>query len=333
MNAALTRRRALTVAAAAAGFGLYGLAPGRSQAAPPLHRWRGVVLGAQASILLNHPHRDAAEVLIRGCVAEIARLESVFSLYRPDSALTRLNRDGVLVQPPLELVQLLSESRQYARMTSGAFDVTVQPLWQLYATHFSSRDADPAGPSAAAIAAARALVDYCAVSVAADRIVLSRPGMAVTLNGIAQGYITDRVADLLRAGGLEHVLIDLGEIRALGPHADGRPWRIGLADLHDRAASCETIKLSEGAVASSSGQATRFEPSGRFHHLFDPVTGESAGRYLGVTVLAPRATEADALSTAFAVMPLQSAKTCIDRLRSVRARWLLADGSVVEYRT
>ena len=226
MTAPITRRRTLTIAASMAGLGVVPWLAGiGGAAAGELRRWRGTALGAKATILLNHPDGAAAERLIGACIAEITRLEKVFSLYRGDSALSALNRDGVLADPPPDLVRLMAESRRISELSAGAFDVTVQPLWRLYAAHFSEPGADPKGPPAQAIAQALSLVDYGAVTVDSGRIALARPGMAVTLNGIAQGYITDRVAELLRRAGADRVLIDLGEARGLGRHPSGRPWR------------------------------------------------------------------------------------------------------------
>ncbi|GLI92758.1 hypothetical protein LMG27198_17500 [Methylocystis echinoides] len=98
--------------------------------------------------------------MIAACVAEARRLEAVFSLCRPDSALCRLNRDATLEAPPADLLRLLSECREMHDLTSGAFDPTVQQLWNLYASHFSRADADPAGPGSARIAAALAHVGW-----------------------------------------------------------------------------------------------------------------------------------------------------------------------------
>ena len=137
---------------------------------------------------------------------------------------------------------------------------------------------------------------------APDRIRLAA-GMAVTLNGIAQGYITDRIAALLRRRGWSNVLINLGEIRALDGRPDGMPWTVAL----DRPISLQTdlpvLRVRDCAVATSSGAGTMFDAAGRHHHLFDPWTGRSASACLQVTVVAPRATLADALSTALFVAP------------------------------
>ena len=278
-----------------------------SMASPLLRRWRGAALGGPASIAVHHPDPGEADRLIERCVAEIGRLESIFSLYRPDSTLCRLNREGHLDGPPSDLVVLLSDCVRFSRLTGGAFDVTVQPLWQLYADHFSRADAAADGPGRDALECARALVGYGGLLIDADRIAFAKSGMAVTLNGIAQGFITDRVVAVLRSGGCDSVLADLGEIRALGTHPSGQAWRVGLADpwVPDRIA--RTLEVADRAVATSAVSGFQFDTSGRFHHLLDPVTGISAARYASVSVVARDATTADALSTALTLMPIAEA--------------------------
>lgn len=296
----ISRRRFLLVAAAAAGL------PRAAAAAVRPVEWRGVALGAPARLVLHHPDRAAALALLRDCRAEIERLENIFSLYRPGSSLVRLNRDGRLAAPPLDLVRCLGEALRMAALSRGAFDPSVQPLWALYARHFAAPDADPAGPSAADIAAARARVDWRKVGLAPSAITLA-PGMALTLNGIAQGYASDRVAELLRSRGAGTVLVHLGETRGLGRPADGG-WRVGLPDGR-------VMELSgDAAVATSSPDGTRFSPV--CHHLFDPATGRSAVAASEVTVRAPTAALADALSTTLAVAPALR-----QRLRALVAGW------------
>jgi hypothetical protein len=110
------------------------------------------------------------------------------------------------------------------------------------------------------------------------RIALARPRMGLTLNGIAQGYVTDRVTEILRDNGCDRILANMGcsELRTIGRHADGRPWRIGLADPRRPENVVAALDLCDRALCTSGGYGTKFEPTGRFHHLFDPDTGASA---------------------------------------------------------
>ena len=260
--------------------------------------------------------------------AQVARLERVFSLYQQESAICRMNRDGRLADPPLELVRLLGESAQFSSLTAGAFDATVQPLWALYAAHFQRPGADPAGPPEAHVEQALRRVGYRAVDIGGGSVGFSRPGMAVTLNGIAQGFITDRIVELLRGEGIDRSLVDMGETRAIGGRPTGGPWVVGLEDPSHPGRVAERIAIENQAVATSGGYGTPIDPAGRFNHLFDPRTGATSWRYRAVSVVAPTATTADALSTAFSLMPLEETRAVVERL-GVRAYFALPDGSRV----
>ncbi|HET9069968.1 MAG TPA: FAD:protein FMN transferase [Amaricoccus sp.] len=282
----LTRRRAIGLLAAAAGL---PIALRATRATAEVVTWHGRALGAPATLILHHPDRPAAERLVAACAAELDRLEGILSLYRPESALSQLNRTGALAAPPPELVAILADCRRFHALTAGAFDPTVQPLWRLYAEHFQAGGA-PAGPEPQALANARAMVGLDAVKANPDRIALGRPGMALTLNGIAQGWITDRIVDRLRAAGITSTLVDMGEIRGLGT------WQVDIAGTD------ETRGLTDRAIATSAPQGFAFDPARRFTHLIDPRTGATPARYARVTVTAPTAAEADALSTGLALI-------------------------------
>jgi thiamine biosynthesis lipoprotein len=297
----LSRRTAIGVIATAIGLPFL---PRHAQAADAqLFRWRGTAMGAASSIELYHTDRNQARALIADCVAEIDRLENFLSLYRPDSSICQLNRQGRLDNPPQELVQLLAEAKLFSEASGGAFDVTVQPLWALYAAHFGRPGADPDGPPEAAIAAARAKVDYRKIAFDAGGVELLEKGMALTFNGIAQGFVTDKVSDLLRSRGMQHVLVHLDKVRSIGPHADGRPWTVGIADPQSPDRALSTIEVIDKAVGTSGGYGTVFDAAGRFTHLFVPSTGHSAHFNAEVTTVTDTAVRADALSTTLSVVP------------------------------
>lgn len=280
-----TRRRFLAILAGATALPVIG-----ARASTNVAQWRGIALGAEAQIILDHPDADR---LIAKAVAEIHRLEGVFSLYQTDSQLSRLNRDGALQDPAFEMIELLSSCSTLNARTNGAFDPSIQPLWALHATAFAAGTT----PSAAEIVQTRAMTGWQHVRFSTREISFARDGMALTLNGIAQGYIADKVTALFRSNGIENVLVNTGEIAALGVTPDGDAWQVKLAGFADQG-----VTLSGTAVATSAPLGTAFDQQGHVGHILDPRTGVSGGIWSGVSVVATSATEADGLSTAFCLM-------------------------------
>ena len=148
--------------------------------------------------------------------------------------------------------------------------------------------------------------------------------MAMTLNGIAQGYITDRIGDLLRERGFQHVLVDMGEQLALGPKWDGEAWRVGIADPAEPGKALLELPVRHGAIATSGGYGYHFDGAGHFAHILDAGTGAPARRWASVTVLADRAATADGLSTALSVVPAERARVLLSN--GARA-FLIPEGS------
>ncbi|HWK37708.1 MAG TPA: FAD:protein FMN transferase [Hyphomicrobium sp.] len=310
MRTSLDRRKVITLCAAMGGAALVPLGASRRPGAEPLVEWTGVMLGAVATLRLSHPDRRTGEELLRRAVAEARRLEAIFSIYRDDTAVSELNRNGVLVAPPAELVHLLGLCDDIWRTTGGVFDPTVQPLWRCYADHFASAGADPAGPSREALAAAVKLVGWSNVRFSRDRIALVQRGMGLTLNGIAQGYITDRVVDLLRQEGIGSSLVDMGEIRTVGHRPGGGAWQVAV----EMAKSPRTFDLVDKAVATTGASGFQFDAEGRCNHLFNPATGHCAKPATSLSVVAPTAAVADGLSTAFALMDESARHRVLARL-------------------
>ncbi len=277
----MNRRRFLAITAGA-------LAAGNLADAAPVRQWTHSALGARVTLTLAHPDGDG---IARRAFAEIDRLEDIFSLYRGTSALARLNAMGSLAAPPFELLECLGLCGTAHRATAGLFDPTVQPLWALYASSHAAGHA----PDSAQIAGVLRATGWSGVTASADQITL-RPGMALTLNGVAQGYVADRVAARLRAEGLSDVLVDTGEL-----HAIGGDWPVAL-DAGGATPAGE-VSLRDTALASSAPLGTVFDAEGRVGHILDPRTGiPAAPRWRLISVTAPRAALADALSTAMVLM-------------------------------
>lgn len=274
MRPNFSRRRFLTIAASFAAL------PAQ---ATEVVRWRGQALGAKASMTLTGLSTADAQPIFRAVEQELARLELIFSLYRDNSEISQLNRTGRLVAPSSELLDVLSLSGALHAATDGAFDPTVQPLWLALANGGDT-------------AQARAAIGWENVRFDTGSVRLTRPGMALTLNGIAQGYITDRIAALLRRRGLGHLLIDMGEIVAVGGRTDGQDWEAGIATPEN--AIVHHVALRNRGLATSSPFGTGLAKDGTIGHIIDPAGTIRPAKQRLVSVSAPKAAVADGLSTA-----------------------------------
>lgn len=275
--------------------------------------WRERALhGFGTTLWLRAGHADAAlaERGLDAAVAAIRRVEGLMSLFDAGSALSQLNRDGVLADPHPDLVRVLRLASRVSASSRGAFDITVQPLWQLW--HRATRDGRV--PSAAELRAARALAGWRDVRVSNTRIRFARPGMAITLNGIAQGYAADSAREALRAHGIGDALLDTGEWQAMGRAPEGGRWQLGLADPRDAGRLLATLTADGRAVACSSDDKLAFSTDRVHHHILDPRSGRSPPHLASVVVAAPSCALADALTKVMFMHPAREAP-------ALAARW------------
>lgn len=308
----ISRRRAIAIFAATAAGAAFMRNPSASAADA---EWRGTAMGADARLVFSGVSQSRARAMTDDVVSEIHRLEDALSLFRPESEISRFNRSGFLQHPSLDFRRALEIALRISGETDGLFDPTVQALWDAHCDWFRN-DPEADLPPEPIVRAAQAHVNWQGIQKADNEIRLGA-GQRITLNGMAQGYITDRIADLLRSRGFEHVLIDLGELRALGPRTSGEAWEV------DRR-SGEILFLTEGALATSEGEGCRLGANGRAHHLFDPRSGRSAGKWRSITVHHASAAVADALSTGLYAASVGAMARICSRIDGLRV-WATAD--------
>ncbi len=291
----LTRRRFLSISASSAAvLALNPLAAIASQGHQS--RWYGQALGARVSMQLPGVSAKQARPVFKAVERELARLERVFSLFDGQSELSRLNAAGRLNAPSADLVSVLRLCDRLHSTSQGAFDPTIQPLWLLYAQAAQKGvSVDPKNE-----ADARRRIGWTHVQFSAEEIRLQRPGMALSLNGIAQGYVTDQIAAVLRQHELTNVLIDMGEVAALGHRPDGPGWTVGVA-MPD-GTLINRIILKDRALATSSPFGTVLDAQGRMGHILDPRGSGRGPVHQLVSVSSQSAAVADGLSTAGCLM-------------------------------
>ncbi len=302
---ALTRRQCLRVALGLGTGSVSALSAARTDGRL---QWRErALLGFGTRLWLRAAHEDEGrlEASLDAAVQAIRHVERQMSLFDENSAACQLNREGVLHKVDPDLLRVLGLAAQIAARSAGAFDITMQPLWQVWA----AAQREGRLPGATELRQARALVDWRALRIEGQAVFLDRPGMAISLNGIAQGYAADLARARLQAHGIRHALLDTGEWSPLGWGPDNTPWVLGVADPHvPGGAALQTRLISDGrAMATSSDAHSVFSADRRHHHIIDPRSGYSPTIWSSVTVLAPSCALADGLTKVMFMAPASQA--------------------------
>lgn len=279
-----------------------------------------VLMGSPAQLRLLTADPRRARTAIEAAFSEMERFEGVLSRFRPSSELSQLNRSGRLQTADAGMLQVVERALSYGRLTEGAFDISVEPL---LAAH---RAASEAGQrlTKAEIEQLRSRVGYESITVQGRRIEFKQPGMAITLDGIAKGFIIDQGAASLRQAGFEQILVEVGGDLMAGQRQESS-WRVGVRAPRGGAGDplLGTAGLLQQALATSGDYLNAFSQDFSLHHILAPGTGLSPLELASASVLAPTAMDADALSTAMMVMGTEAGLGMIERLPGVEA--LLVD--------
>ncbi len=262
---------------------------------------RRFMMGSIVGVTAVASSKAHAQDAVAAAFEAMAALLPVFDRHDDATAVAALNRHGTLANPPAELLTVLRHSRALSRHVEGAFDVTVTPVVELLR-------ATAGVPDPKDLQNALALVNHADIRLEDDAIHLGRAGMALTLDGVAKGFIADAAAHALERAGAHGFCIDAGgDIRTAGTKANGRPWRVAVQDPDKRGRYPAVLSLTNAALATSGGYEIAFDVAGRATHLVDPRSGRSPGHVRSVSVQAPTVMEADSLATAMSVLPTREA--------------------------
>ena len=292
------------------GLGLMAMSPVQLLAAGPAERdeaarlvWRERLLtgfGTTLWLRAADGSADKVDASLDKAVQSLRSIEAQMNLFDADSAISRLNRSGELKNPAQHLLQVLTLSADISAGSGGAFDVSMQPLWEVWTRARSEERL----PTSAELARAKQKVQWRAVDVSAARIRLPRHH-AISLNGIAQGYAADVLRAQLRSAGIRHAMLDTGETAVLG-QGPNAAWTFSIEDVHEAAnpSQAPRITVPDGyAVATSSDAHTVFTKDRVHHHILDPRTGDSPSHWSSVTVMSRSAALADGLTKVFFMLP------------------------------
>jgi thiamine biosynthesis lipoprotein len=276
---------------------------------------------------LLHPSRDRAEEAMGRAFDEIERLTKLMNRFDEATAIAQLNKDGYLEDLPSEILHVLGNALRYHSLSQGAFDITVKPVVDLFKEKLGGKEG--AIPDKKEMDGVLNLVGSGMIRLEGREVRFEKPGMGITLDGIAKGYIVDKASELLGRYGIENHLINAGgDIRTRGVKGEGKPWTVAIQDPFKTRNYPDLIHMRDGAVATSGNYEIYFDREKMFHHIVDPGTGLSPQLSASVSVLAPEALEADALSTTVFVMEPVQGRTFINALPNRECLIVTKDGSL-----
>lgn len=270
------------------------------------------------------------EELLNNAQTECQRYDDLLSKTHEGSDVWNINHaQGQRVKVSDETREILEKALEYSRLSDGVFDVTVEPCVALW--DFTGEGMGVL-PDETALAQAADKVDWTKVDIN-DEGVLLPAGMTIDLGAIAKGYITDRIADFLRAGGVESGYLNFGgNVLTIGHKPDGTEWNIGIQDpLGKRDQNIVgATRVSDQAVVTSGIYERGFDLDGvRYHHILDTSTGWPVQNELaGVSIIAPDAFDADALSTTVFAMGVEKGTAFIESLEGIEAVFVTRDDVV-----
>jgi len=264
-----------------------------------------------------------ADEAINAAFDRMEEIVKVASIFDEESQAFQLNRDGYLEAPSEDLRQLIIRSLEYSKLTDGAFDITVQPLLELWEAGLWQ---NPQEVQQRRVNETLELVGWDKIVVEKDEIYFTEEGMKITLDGIAKGYAVDEALKTIKRLGVKSALVNAGgDMAALGSKPGGEPWFIALYNPDDLTQSLMNFDIVNKAVTTSGNYARYFDPEKTAHHIINPKTGYSAQECISATVIADSTTQADALATSIFVMGPEAGVELVESLSNVECLIIGAD--------
>ncbi len=277
-------------------------------------------MSSVCEIRLDGDDETALAAAAQRAIAEVRRIETTYSRYRADSIVSRINAaagTGVPTEVDDETSALLDFAGELYALSDGLFDITSGVLRRVW--DFKGRQL----PDPDRLRALLPLMGWPQVERQGCEVHLAQAGMELDFGGFGKEYAADRAMAVLAEAGLRHGFVNLGgDIRVLGPRADGSAWRFGIQHPRSDTDTIASVDMVEGALASSGDYERFFELDGqRYCHILDPRTGWPVRGWASVSVTAPACVAAGALST----IAMLKGERALDFLETQRASFFAVD--------
>jgi len=285
------------------------------------------LMGTKVTITVYNDDKDKAKEVIELAFNEIKRIDSLLSNYKNDSEVSLLNRNGFIEEPSNDMLYNVKKSLRYSELSEGAFDITVQPLLDLYKDSFENKKRAPTDNE---IKETLELVNFENIVIEFKKIRFEKKGIKITLGGIAKGYAVDKAIDVLKKNDIKHALVNAGgDLRAIG-NKGKKNWSIALANPRNKREYVALIELNNKSVATSGDYERYFDEDKKFHHIVNPKTGYSADELISVTIITDKAVDADALATSVLVLSKEKGLELIEKLENVEGLIITKEKEIIK---
>ena len=286
-----------------------------------------IVMGTLVEITVSHSDAKLIQAVTTQAFDEMKRIEELMSTYIPDSEVSRINRAAGKAAVPVspEVEEVIREGIYWSEQSNGAFDITVEPLVQLWDFDGEKEII----PSENTIRKTASLVDYKNIEIKDHTVRLKNRGMAINVGGLAKGYAVDRAISILRSKVSNGIINAGGDLFAFGQKSKNASWNIGLQHPRKSRDLLAAFAVKNQAVATSGDYQRYFiKDDVRYHHIFDPQTGKPARLMISTTIITTEVMDADALATAVFVMGPDKGIEWVDSMPNVEAMLVLDDQSI-----
>jgi thiamine biosynthesis lipoprotein len=276
---------------------------------------------------------DATKRALGAALGEIRRLETLMTTWRKDSELSRVNASAGKAASPVsrETLDVIQKSLWIGKASEGTFDITFEAMHGLWKF---DEDLEAKVPPRELVQQARVLIDYRDIVIDEPKgtVMLRRPGMRMSLGGIAKGYAVDAASHVLAKAGLAAFMVQAGgDLYVRGRKPDGAAWRVGVRDPRGPSAGdyFAMMEIEDHAFSTAGDYERSFVLDGRrYHHIIDPRTGFPATASRSVTVWAKDAFTADALDDAVFILGVEKGLALIESVEGAGALIVDTDNQV-----
>lgn len=284
-----------------------------------VHKKKSSLLGSPFEVTVIAKDSIEGEQYCNTAIAEVKRIENLISDWIPTTQISSVNKNAGIkpIKVDLEVFDLVSRAIQIAKLTDGAFDISYASMDKIWKFDGSMKTM----PTAEAIKKSVEKVGYQNIILDKEKqtIFLKNKGMKLGLGGIGQGFIADKIKDLLQNKGCSSGIVNVsGDINTWGYQLDGSPWTVGIINPMNKHKVFATFPLIDSAVETSGSYEKYVTFNGkRYSHIIDPRTGYPASGIVSVSVFAKKTEIADALATAIFVMGKEVGLNRINQLPGI----------------